>query len=84
MIGDGPPRFSVSHSHAALRASRLKVGVIVLADADATLGQPSNSDLARADEASAGRLTNAVELAPVLKAQSPSGDFIKDCIAFAT
>jgi hypothetical protein len=61
--------FSRRHSLSAPSASRLVIGVIVLADADPPLGQPCHPNLASADEAATGRLANAVEDAPLLEGQ---------------
>jgi hypothetical protein len=57
--------FSGRHSLSAPSASHLKLGVVVLADADPPFGQPCDPDLTGTDEAATGRLADAVELAPL-------------------
>ena len=51
-------------SRAPLRATRLIRDVIVFGDADATLRQTGDADLARLDQPAAGSLTNGIERAP--------------------
>jgi hypothetical protein len=70
-IGDGPSRFSVRHgSPAAPRATRLKIGIVVLANADSTLGQLRDPDLTGANQPAAGRFAEPVEGAPLFEREN--------------
>jgi hypothetical protein len=66
-----PNAASVLHeSLAATNASRLKISVVVLANADSSLGKPRDADLTGADDASARRFRDRVERAPLLESEN--------------
>ena len=60
------------------RATRLKVGIVLFANADSPLAQLRDADLTGRDDASAGRFADRVEAAPILEGEDAlrfSGEF---------
>jgi hypothetical protein len=69
----GPLALVRHASRAAPRAPRLKIGIIVLADADSPLAQLDHPNLTRPNNASACGLADIVERAPVLERENALG-----------